>query len=57
MTTQSKPGEARTIVASWVPQTLADAIRQKAEAERRSVSSVVRNALQDQLREAEERRS
>ena len=43
-TTDAKPG-GRTIVASWVPRTLADEIKRQAEAERRSVSSVIRNAV------------
>ncbi len=45
MTTESKPGEERTIVASWVPRTLADEIKRQAAAERRSASSVIRNAV------------
>ena len=43
--TESKSGEERTIVASWVPRSLADEIRRKAEAERRSVSLVIRGAV------------
>ena len=55
-TTESKSGAERTIVASWVPRSLADEIRRKAEVERRSVSSLIRNAVEDQLRGVEERR-
>jgi len=56
-TTESKTGAERAIVASWVPRSLADEIRRMAEAERRSVSSVIRNAVEDKLREGEERRA
>ena len=40
----------RTTIASWVPPTLADEIRLRAENERRSISSVIRFALEDSLR-------
>jgi hypothetical protein len=54
-TEKAKPGEERTIVASWVSRALADEIKRHAEAERRSVSSVIRNAV-DKPRSDEERR-
>jgi hypothetical protein len=37
----------RTIIASWVPTDLADELKRHAEDEDRSVSAVVRRALQE----------
>ena len=42
----TKSGE---IVQAWVPVELADRLRRQAEVERRSVSSTIKNAIQDQL--------
>jgi hypothetical protein len=47
-TTRTEPGE---IVAAWVPTSLADQVKAAAEDERRSVSSLVRNALADTFAE------
>ena len=47
MTTAAK--STGTIVQAWVPVELADELKQHAERERRSVSSVVRNAVEDAI--------
>jgi hypothetical protein len=39
-----------TRVQTWLPQSLAEQLRAQAELERRSVSAVIRLALEDQLR-------
>jgi hypothetical protein len=43
-----------TIIQSWVPAALAVELKRRAAAERRSVSSVIRIAVEDQLRRAQE---
>ena len=40
-----------TVVQSWVPRELAAELKRRAEAERRSVSSVIRIAVEERLRE------
>jgi hypothetical protein len=45
-TSQAGSGE---IIAAWVPPSLAAKLKRNAQDERRSLSSVVRNALEDQL--------
>lgn len=45
-TTTEKPGER---VQAWVPTDLAAELRKHAAAERRSISSAIRNALEDTL--------
>jgi len=39
------------IVAAWVPTHLADQVKEHAQAERRSVSSVVRHLIEDSFAE------
>jgi hypothetical protein len=45
--TAPKTGEG---LASWVPHPLAEQLRAQAEAERRSVSQLIRLAIEDRLR-------
>jgi hypothetical protein len=42
---------AGQVVRSWVPHELADQLKSTARTERRSLSAVIRLALEDQLRE------
>ena len=44
-------------VQAWLPYPLDEELRQYAKAERRSLSSTVRIAVEDKLREAEGRRA
>ena len=46
-TTSTRPAGEK--IQAWLPVELADRLRKQAEAERRSVSSAVRNAVEDQL--------
>jgi CopG-like RHH_1 or ribbon-helix-helix domain, RHH_5 len=55
MTTAAK--STGTIVQSWVPVELADELKEHAQRERRSVSSVVRNAIEDAVVGAPRRRA
>jgi hypothetical protein len=48
-TSTESPG---TVVQSWVPVALAERLKAQAELERRSVSAVVRLAVEDRLRAA-----
>jgi len=54
MGTSAKPTGTR--IQTWVPLDLAAELRQHAERERRSVSSVIRNAVEDTLVGAPRRR-
>ena len=42
------------IVAAWVPTCLADQVKEHAQAERRSVSSVVRHLIEDSFADSGE---
>ena len=55
MTTEAK--STGTIVQAWVPVELAAELKAHADRERRSVSSVVRNAVEDAIVGAPRRRS
>jgi Ribbon-helix-helix protein, copG family len=44
------------IVQSWVPPQLAEQLKAEADLERRSVSALIRIALEDKLRGDQERR-
>jgi hypothetical protein len=44
------------IVQSWVPPELAEQLKAQSKAERRSVSAVIRIAIEDQLRLEREKR-
>jgi hypothetical protein len=46
--TKTSPG---VVVQSWLPTPLAHELRKHAEAERRSLSSTIRIAIEDKLRE------
>ncbi len=50
---ESKTDRTGIIVQAWVPPSLADEIKTRAEVERRSVSAVIRLALEDQLQSRE----
>jgi hypothetical protein len=43
----TKEEKGREILATWVPTSLADQVKQASEGERRSVSSFVRHLLED----------
>ena len=45
-----------TVVQAWLPHPLDQELRKHAEAERRSLSSTIRFAIEDKLRADEERR-
>jgi len=45
-----------TLVQSWVPLNLAAELNRHADADRRSVSSTIRLAIEDKMRADEERR-
>ncbi len=45
-----------TVVQAWLPHQLDQELRKHAEAERRSLSSTIRLAIEDKLRADEERR-
>ena len=49
MATEAKES-GRVIVQSVLPPALAERLKAQAELERRSISAVVRNAVEDQLR-------
>jgi len=53
-TTQDSSG---TVVQAWLPHPLDKELRKHAEAERRSLSSAIRLAIEDRLRTDEERRA
>jgi len=46
-----------TVVQTWLPHPLDKELRKHAEAERRSLSSAIRLAIEDRLRADEERRA
>ncbi len=47
----SAPVQSPMRVQAWIPPELAEQLRRRVAEERRSISSVVRNALEDSLRE------
>jgi hypothetical protein len=53
-TTQKERGGS--VIQAWFPRPLDKQLREHAAAERRSLSSTVRLAVEDKLRRAEERR-
>jgi Ribbon-helix-helix protein, copG family len=53
-TESSKPSAA--VAHTWLPADLAEQLKAQAELERRSVSSVIRIAVEDKLRSDEQRR-
>jgi predicted transcriptional regulator len=52
--TETKP-RSGAIVQSWVPPRLAAELKQLADRDRRSVSAIIRHALEDRLREDRDR--
>ena len=54
--TPTSTSDSGVIVQSWVPPQLAEQLKAEADLERRSVSAVIRIALEDKLRGGEERR-
>ncbi|MCE3267406.1 MAG: hypothetical protein K0S15_2115 [Solirubrobacterales bacterium] len=56
MATTHETERGGTVVQSWLPHPLDRQLREHAAAERRSLSSAIRIAVEDKLRKAEERR-
>ena len=54
MATAMKPTGTR--VQTWLPISLAEQLKAQADLERRSVSSAIRNLIEDELRRDERRR-
>jgi hypothetical protein len=48
-TTATRTTDPGMVVQAWVPSALARQIKARAEHERRSVSAVIRNAVEDRL--------
>jgi hypothetical protein len=55
MTETDQANPSHEIVATWVSSTLATELKRQAEVDRRSVSSLVRNVLQDTFAETEQK--
>lgn len=51
MATSTESQKGGVVVQSWLPRSLAHELKQHAEGERRSLSSVVRLAIEDKLKE------
>ena len=56
MATTHETERGGTVVQSWLPHPLDRQLREHAAAERRSLSSAIRIAVEDKLRKAEVRR-
>jgi len=52
----SQEKQSGTVIQAWLPHPLDQELRKQAEAERRSLSSTIRLAIEDKLRADEERR-
>jgi hypothetical protein len=57
MATTSTERPSGAVVQAWLPHPLDQELRKHAEAERRSLSSTIRLAVEDLLRADQERRS
>ena len=55
-TTTESSGPTGTIVQSWVPIPVAEQLKAQADLERRSVSSLIKLAIEDRLRGDPDRR-